>query len=228
MTPFPAAAFRRILADRDAGRYWHWLTIYPQLWRVVQEIAPKRIVEIGTRAGYSAWTMLRACPEATVEAFDLDCDEHGGYNGAHEHARRILPPDRFRLTIVDSHTLDRLPACDVALVDGDHTSEGAYLDLCLCERSGVPIALLDDVTLLPEVKAAGDRFCAERGLVPTFIPSRTGLYRIDLPRPPDEQPEAEQGQHDADRSDGPFVPHRTSADALGATSNGNAGGSPVA
>ncbi len=177
---FPAAEFAEILTPGDRWRLEAWLPVYATLWRVVRELNPSRIVEIGTRAGYSAWTMLRACPEAMVHGFDLDCDRHGGFVGAHRHARTILDPTRFELTITDSHTIDQLPPCNVAYIDGDHEEQGALLDLQLAERSGVKTILLDDVTNLPEVKRAGDRFCAERSLQPRYVPSATGLYVIDL------------------------------------------------
>lgn len=180
---FPRVEFGTVIAEHDHARTdaqpCHWLTTYPALWRTLRRIDPRRIVEIGSRAGYSAWTMVHACPDAAIEAFDADLCEHGGYVGAHEHARRINP-GRYTLTIADSHTLDKLPPCDLAYVDGDHSEDGAYADLELCERSGVPLVLVDDVALLPPVKAAADRFCRERSLRPEFIPSRTGLYLIDL------------------------------------------------
>lgn len=176
---FPADEFTGILTERDKWRLEGWLPIYAALWRTIRELNPKRIVEIGTRAGYSAWTMMRACPDAIVQGFDMDCNEHGGYAGSHEHARRINP-ERFTLTIQDSHTIDRLPQCDLCYVDGDHTGQGAYDDLLLCERSGVKTVLIDDIANLGEVRDAAKRFCRERSLTPTFIPSMTGIYRIDL------------------------------------------------
>jgi predicted O-methyltransferase YrrM len=178
---FPADQFAAVLADRDRWRLEGWLPIYAALWRTVRELAPKRIVEIGTRAGYSAWTILRACPDATVEGFDLDCDEHGGFKGAHEHARAVLPADRFRLTIADSHTLERLPECDVVYVDGDHSREGALQDLRLGLTAKPRALILDDATNLDDVRRAGDEFARERGLTPRFVPSRTGLYVFGLP-----------------------------------------------
>ncbi len=177
---FPMDDFAAVLAERDRWRTEGWLPIYAALWRTIKEINPKRVVEIGSRAGYSAWTFLKACPGATVAGFDLDCAEHGGYVGAHEHARKINDGSRFTLTIQDSHTIDRLPECDMAYVDGDHLEQGAYDDLCLCERSGVPVVMIDDISNLGEVKRAADRFCRERNIVPKFIPSLTGLYLIGL------------------------------------------------
>ncbi len=176
---FPAWEFLSILADGDKWRVEEWLPVYSVLWRTIREINPKRIVEIGTRAGQSAWTMLRACPEATIEAYDIDGNEHGGYRGACEHARRINP-ERFTLTIQDSHTIDRLPMADVAYVDGEHTFQGCYDDLMLVERSGIPVALVDDAVNLEDIRRAVGRFCRERSIVPTFIPSLTGIFRVDL------------------------------------------------
>lgn len=179
--PFPVETFGEILTDLDGPRLWHWLTIYPALWRVVRELAPKRIVEIGTRAGYSAWTMLRACPDAHVIGFDKDSDEHGGFRGAFGHALKINGGPGFELRIADSHTLEKLPTAEVVYVDGDHSESGALADLRLALTASPKAIILDDVTNLEDVRRAGDAFAAERNLRPRFVPSRTGLYVFDLP-----------------------------------------------
>jgi len=174
---FPAERFASILAERDRDDLHRWLPVYGTLWQTVKRINPKRIVEIGVRAGYSAWTMLDACPKAEVIGIDADLAEHGGYKGACEHAKRILFDKPFELEIADSHTLTSLPACDMAYIDGDHLEEGCYADLLLAEQT--PIILVDDYTNLESVRVAVRRFMAERPhLRGEFIPSATGLYLI--------------------------------------------------
>jgi predicted O-methyltransferase YrrM len=184
---FRPEALATLIAPQDRAEYdTHWHARYKVLWETVRDLAPRRIVEIGVRAGYSSWTMLDAAPDAWLFGVDADIDpaagnSHGGYKGAWEHAQRINQDRDFRLLIADSHKLDRLPECDLVYVDGDHTEDGCYADLLLCERSGVPRILCDDYAV-PDlgVRAAVDRFVGERGLAGRFIDSGSnGLYLID-------------------------------------------------
>lgn len=176
---FPTSEFLRVIAQADQWRELSWLPIYAPLWRTVRALAPRRILEIGTRAGYSAWTMLHACPDATLLGLDLDSDRDGGYVGACEHARRINP-DRFELRIADSHELTEFPPADLVYVDGDHTESGCRQDLDLAKDSGAHWLIVDDVANCPEVRTACDRFAADHGLNPRWVPSRTGLYVFDM------------------------------------------------
>lgn len=178
---FPVDKFASILVDDDRWRLEGWLPVYAAYWRTVRELAPKRIVEIGTRAGYSAWTALDAAPDATIHGFDANVAEHGGYVGAIEHATAILPPCRFELTEANTHDLTELPPADLVYVDGDHSEAGCYADLVLSLTSKPHTIIVDDYTNCREVKAAVDRFIRERGLPMRFVPSVTGMAVISLP-----------------------------------------------
>lgn len=178
LTDFPVQRFGEIILERDNWRLPCWEHVYAQLWRTVRSINPRRIVEIGTRAGYSAWTMLDACPEATLIGIDADFDgplavTHGGFKGACDHARSINPA-RFELRIADSQKLDALPVCDLVFVDGDHSYGGAMNDLRLAERSGATAILLDD-TQFDDVRRAAAEFAGGGRWTVRYIPSDTGL-----------------------------------------------------
>lgn len=183
---FPADSFADIVLDLDRWRIPGWQDVYATLWRTVKEIAPRRIVEIGTRAGYSAWVMLDACPDATLVGIDADFGgdlvvTHGGFKGACEHAKEILPPDRFRLQIADSHCLEKLPDADLAYVDGDHTPAGCLADMYLVQRSGIKKMLVDD-TQFDGVREAIGQFLGENPAWSCeFIPSDTGLAKLTRP-----------------------------------------------
>jgi hypothetical protein len=181
---FPLQEFRCILADRDRDTLG-WDAIYGTLFRVYRELMPEKIVEIGVRAGYSAWTALAAIPKAMVYGIELGRsdvegrDVDGGYPDAWKHAEKICP-ERFTLHITDSHKLQRFPKCDLCYVDGDHSEEGCLADLRLAQRSGSRIILVDDYANFEAVRAAVARFMAEtpnrRG---RFIASQTGLYVLE-------------------------------------------------
>ncbi len=184
---FPGDKLSSLFAERDRAECADWLPRYAKLWEVVSRLAPRRIVEIGTRGGYSAWTMLDAAPAAVVLGYDADIDpktddSHGGYREAWRHAVAINDPQRFFLTIVDSHMIQRLPACDLLYIDGDHTRGGCFADLILGQLSQATAILCDDyATANLGVKAAIDQFMSERpDLVGTFIDNgSTGLYLIE-------------------------------------------------
>jgi hypothetical protein len=168
--------------DTDAP---NWLRRYEVLHHVVRQLAPRTICEIGVRAGYSSWTMLQASPDSSLIGFEADIDSrsgnsHGGFAGAWESAARLCAGHDFRLVLVDSHQVARLPVCDLCYIDGDHTAPGCYADLLLAEKSARWILLDDyDVSNLG-VRAAVNRFLEER---PALSGQRidngsTGLYLI--------------------------------------------------
>lgn len=187
---FPAEELASKFSERDRAECLTWLPRYEKLWEVLQQLQPRRIVEIGVRAGYSAWTMLEACPEAVLHGIDADFDgviqnSHDGYQGACRHAVKILDPRRFTITIGDSHNLTSLPECDLVYIDGDHTKDGCGKDLLLAERSGSRFILLDDYdTADLGVRRAVDDFMAARHwLKGRHIPNgSTGLYLIERPQ----------------------------------------------
>ncbi len=182
---FPADAFAGILPEEDRWRLPAWTPMYAALWRTVRELAPRRIVEIGVRAGASAWTMLDACPEAVVHGIEIEgaddgrANETGGTIGGGSHAEKILAGRAFTLQRADSRMLERIPPCDLCYIDGDHSEAGCWSDLLLAERSGAAALLVDDYANRDGVRAAVARFLRDhperRG---RFIASETGLYLI--------------------------------------------------
>lgn len=67
-----------------------WADCYSTKFAVAHLLQPRRIFEIGVRAGYSALAFLRAVPTARYVGIDSNRDEHGGFCGAIEHARGLL------------------------------------------------------------------------------------------------------------------------------------------
>jgi len=138
---------------------------YGAKYEVAQRLQPKLIVEIGVRAGYGAFAMLSACPDARYIGIDADNGTHGWTQGALRHATKILAKFGDRsIWINDSQEMDRLPEnIDLLHIDGDHSSEGCYSDLCLADRSGVRWVLVDDYLSLREVREAVDKFALDTG-----------------------------------------------------------------
>jgi ADP-heptose:LPS heptosyltransferase len=148
-----------------------WRSYYGTLFELARELRPRRVCEIGVRAGYSAFAILSANPAAFMLGIEADLDEatqntHWGRQGLYRHAEKILAPFDYQLLIADSHALARLPRCDLIYIDGDHTFDGCLADLRLAERSSETI-LVDDYDSIPSVRQACDLFAAER---PEFTP----------------------------------------------------------
>lgn len=135
---------------------------YGTLAAVMREQQPRTVVELGVRAGYSAFITLRTLPACTVYGIDGDLDEerentHGGRLGLFRHAVLRLPPDRFRFERCRTESIGRLPPCDLVYVDADHTYEGVARDLLLASNAA-PAILLDDYDSSPGVRQAVDEF----------------------------------------------------------------------
>jgi predicted O-methyltransferase YrrM len=157
-----AAEFLRAAhpADQPLG-----VKYYVRLFNVVAAIqpAPQRICEIGTRAGYSAFTFAAACPSADIISIEADLDEtlqntHTGRKGMWRHAVAIMPPERFQLWIVNSRHVIRLPQSDLIYIDGDHTAAGCLLDLQLAAQSTDRIIVDDYLVPNLQVKPAVELF----------------------------------------------------------------------
>lgn len=138
---------------------------YGTLAAIMREVRPRTVVEIGVRAGYSAFVTLRTLPACTVYGIDGDLDEqventHNGRRGMFRHAVLRLPADRFRFERCRTETIGRLPPCDMVYVDGEHTLAGAARDLHLASNAA-PVILCDDYDSTPEVRQAVDQFASE-------------------------------------------------------------------
>ena len=159
------AGFLQIVHPVDRPLPDGWKRYYSTLFELARELRPKRICEIGVRAGYSAYAILSANPSATMLGIEVDRDErvqdtHGGRKGLYQHAESILASFNYQLLLANSHLLARLPRCDLVYVDGDHSFAGCLADLRLAEHSTDRI-LVDDYDSIPSVREACQRFAAD-------------------------------------------------------------------
>ncbi len=143
-------------------------------------LQPRRILEIGVRAGYAAAAFLAACPQASYYGVDADNAQHGGVPGAVGWARAMLArhfPGRSLRIDAPLDTRQQDPAgsgYDLAHVDGDHSFAGCLRDLELAERLGCQWILVDDVDYLPPVRQAVELFLGRTGHRHLFLPSFRG------------------------------------------------------
>jgi len=119
---------------------------------IVRGIRPKRIVEIGVRAGYSAWAFMTTCPDAEYVGIDAENGLHGGRGGPWgwwtAHLLESLGVKFELIAPFDTQAADKLPVKgDFYHIDGDHSEAGVMHDLDLC-FAGLPEnghMLVDDI-----------------------------------------------------------------------------------
>jgi len=159
----PTATAERVAQYRES---------YKTKFDIIKEANPKTIVEIGVRAGYSAWAFLSACPGAKYHGFDADNLTHGGQGGPWTWwAKEMLTERGYDFEIhapFDTQKAEGLPVVgDFYHIDGDHTDEGVYHDLEICFRDaplGATLLVDDyDYEQAAEVKQGVDRWIAEHG-----------------------------------------------------------------
>ena len=132
---------------------------YEVKYDVAYRLQPRSILEIGVRCGYSALAFLMACPQAEFRGLDANKGDWGGFDGARDHAAKILASYRIWMQTVDTQTItDPIPGYEFWHIDGDHGFGGALRDLRLAGDSGARWILLDDYDVIPDVHQAGDAF----------------------------------------------------------------------
>jgi len=141
--------------------------IYKDYYRIKYDIAkdlnPKRILEIGVRAGYSAISFLSAAPEAEYVGLDAENGTHGGGGGPwmwwakellYSYNATFIECDTQEIQSVDKGKFDLIH------IDGDHTTEGALHDMEICWSSVNTngIMLVDDYDYIKDVNRAVKHF----------------------------------------------------------------------
>jgi hypothetical protein len=174
-------------SSEDAMKRWEDYCRWK--YQIVKNIRLDAIVEIGVRAGYSAWALLQANPKAKYYGLDANNNTHGGLGGPWSPvAEKMLKSRGYNVKMwhdFDSQTHDSLPIKiskeTVALyhVDGDHTAIGAYNDITLCFNNAHVgcFILVDDYNPGPGISVMNgtDKWIAKhKGLVETTAFPDTG------------------------------------------------------
>jgi|GEM_PF-3539141 len=166
---------RTAIAPKDANGFKRWDSgLYREQYQIKHDIAlelnPKSILEIGVRAGYSAFAFLSACPTARYVGLDAENNKHGGQGGPWTPwAVEILKPYDARIEIGDTQKmteLARFGGFELIHVDGDHTTAGCLHDLEMALEVLLPggAILVDDYRYIGSVRKAVDAFAKESGM----------------------------------------------------------------
>lgn len=142
---------------------------YETKWRIAQELHPGRILEIGVRAGYSAFVFMRAASAGSrylgIDNGLCDAEARREYLA---HARRLLEGVDARLWIVDTGSLRAFPggpdgdSWELVHVDGDHGYESCLHDMRCAAAVGTRI-LVDDYDTGEGIRRACTEFLADSG-----------------------------------------------------------------
>lgn len=147
-------------------RIENYKNYYKIKYNICKKINPKRIAEIGIRAGYSAWTFLQACPNAKYYGIDANNGKHGGEGGEDKKyfnwAKKILKNYDTVFIEQDTQAINNLNIYDIDFfhIDGDHTTAGVIHDLDICFKviNNNGYILVDDIDYIKDVKIGVDKW----------------------------------------------------------------------
>ena len=149
---------------------------YETKWRIARELQPRCILEIGVRAGYSAFVFMHAAPVGArylgIDNGLCDAEARREYLA---HARQLLEGLDAWLWIVDAGSLRVLPGgpdgdlWDLVYVDGDHSYAGCLHDIRCAAMVGRKI-FVDDYDTGEGIRRACAEFLDEGGWASRHIP----------------------------------------------------------
>jgi GNAT superfamily N-acetyltransferase len=180
-----------IIAIKDPVRAHNWAKYCECKYQIAKDIKPDVIVEIGVRAGYSAWALLQANPKAMYYGFDANLVQSipsargGPWSPV---AEKMLKSRGYNVKMwhdFNSQTHNNLPVAPdpkqtvLYHIDGEHSVKGVYNDLELCFHNAHVncFILVDDYNKWPSlvVKQGTDKWIAEhRDLVEVKVFPDTG------------------------------------------------------
>lgn len=192
---YPKLTDRFVLGDLvqrcDLGAEWvEGRNNYVWWYLIGLYFRPARILEIGTRFGYSLKALISASPrlpeDYSITVFDNESDSDKNPLTVFElYFKHTLGIHDLRIHRDDTQKLSKLPVdtpMDMVVVDANHTAEGAYHDCGLAFETLRPggILVVDD-TNPGDVREGCERFCKERSLPWAFLTSLRGIHLVQKP-----------------------------------------------
>jgi len=140
-----------LATDPLSFRFPDWIPYYRLKWAIAKVLAPRRILEIGVRYGYSALAFLDACPGAYYVGIDLDSEKCGGVRGSIYWAQQAASQYDAHFMIADSQAMAVFPGghYDLIHVDGQQDGEGSIHDISVALRQA-DYVLVDGYFWIPE------------------------------------------------------------------------------
>jgi predicted O-methyltransferase YrrM len=146
--------------DERFGKCWNYADLLTFLYATSKLLRPRNYLEIGVRRGRSLSIVADQCPSCQIYGFDMWMQDYAGMpNPGPEFVEEELRNCGFNgeLTLISGDSHETVPEFfranpgiefDLINVDGDHSSEGAKLDLTdVIPHLGIGgVLLLDDIT----------------------------------------------------------------------------------
>jgi len=164
---------------------------YVWFYIIALNYRPRKIVEMGTRFGYSMKAFVDGANhqpnEYDIHVYDIECDGIKTLHVFENYFRSILNIEKIAVNKVDTQSIDSLSVkyADLVMVDAYHTEEGVFHECSLgweaLRPGGVMVVddINDDATLNACAKKGTLRFCESKGLNPVYLPSFRGIYLIE-------------------------------------------------
>ena len=141
------------------GKNWYYMDIVNTLFAASKTIRPRSYLEIGVRRGRSVCSVVRGCPTVNVLACDIWVENYAGMeNPGPKFVLSELEKHGFegKIQFMNGNSHETLPKFfethpdaqfDLITVDGDHSAQGAYDDLCtvIPHLSVGGIVVFDDI-----------------------------------------------------------------------------------
>lgn len=177
-----------VASDTWIDKYY----IYPWYRAIGCATAPRLILELGVRYGYSAVALITGCNWAGVRPTYVGVDGHIDGVDSNSYALGYLNTMDCNSAVLQADTRNVADVCakigqlelglyDLVHVDADHSPEGIINEIRIAKNFVKPdgVILIDDLDT-PHVRRAADEFCATLGITPIEIPTHHGLYLVDM------------------------------------------------
>lgn len=118
--------------------------------QVLDEVKPKRILEIGTHKAQYCYLAKKVLSEVQIVTFGIDSSSQTCVDMVNEYYGENFIDFRCgdSVEILSEYTTDK--QLDLAWVDGGHSYDVASSDLANCARLGIDTILLDDTRTYPD------------------------------------------------------------------------------
>lgn len=168
-------------------------------WAAIGKVVqPRVIAEMGTRYGYSLWSLayhsFHPLSEITLHVFDAEVDGVKTLD-TFERTFRDYGFKDIRIVRENTQTLDTLGlnhTANLVVVDAWHTFDGVKKECELALGAVKPggYILVDDTKSNPDgspncVRDGCEAFCRDHDLPYAYLPSYRGIHLIRVPETPD-------------------------------------------
>jgi len=131
--------YKSIICPGDPSKWRNYVKSVWIKYQIAHYLQPKRIVELGVRAGYSSWALWLGARDTSLVGYDNYAPGNQGTQG-HEaeiqiHAQNLYGLFGGKLVYSSTQDMETLFVADLYHVDADHTLGGAYNDILLCMKS---------------------------------------------------------------------------------------------